>query len=76
MALHRVIPPDADEPPVTLYTVPEVAAMLRKSERAVYDLITRGRLTAVNAGLGSKRPQLRVRPDHLRAYIDSLETTA
>jgi len=74
LALHRVIP--ADEPPVELYTVPEVAAKLRKSERAVYDLIAQGRLTAVNAGLGRKRPQLRIRPDHLRAYIESLETTA
>lgn len=60
-------PPTVDVPTATpsLYTVPEVARLLKVSERTVSRHIKAGDLRAVKAGRST-----RIHPDDLDAYLD------
>ncbi len=56
--------PDADD--IRLYTVPEVAGILRVKKGYVYELIYTGRLRSVR--LSERR--IRVSNDQLRQYLE------
>jgi excisionase family DNA binding protein len=58
-----------------LHSVAQVAAVLGASVRHAYNLVAEGALPVVDIGRGG-RPKLRIRDDHLQAYIDSRTHTA
>ena len=62
-------PADRSPQPGQLLTPDEVADRLRVTAEQIRSLIRRGELTAINVGVGRKRPRYRLQPEAVDEFL-------